>query len=188
MNPQPKPTKRPPKPRQPLRHGKALTAKRWGVHRKLKKSVPNPQAAKVAYPKPTREAKTKHGRRPREWGFMHFCHARGCELDLDRDLQHLLGIKHVCTGPLEFAHLSDKKRYDIGDVGACLCRDAAHRGIDGKVGGKATWYVALGKRGQNLLVRMRLSNRARAAWDALTPAQRAEWDRKAAEQRGKRAP
>ena len=161
MNPQPKPTKRPPKPRKPLRRGKPIARSRM---------------------RPSKRG-TRHSRRPREWGFMAFCHARGCELCLDVDLQKLIGIVFLRVGPLEFAHLSDRKRYDVGDVGACL-HQAIHRGIDGKEGGKAPWYVALERSGQNLF-RMRLANRARAAWDRLTPEQRAEWDAKAAAQRGK---
>jgi hypothetical protein len=129
---------------------------------------------------------TAHSRRPREWGFMAFCHARGCELFLDLDTQKILGVRHMCPryDPLEFAHLSALKRYDVGDVGACLCR-TVHRGIDGKEGGKAVWYVALGREGQHT-IRMRLANRARAAWDALSPAQRQEWEDRAAEQRKRR--
>jgi alkylhydroperoxidase/carboxymuconolactone decarboxylase family protein YurZ len=117
---------------------------------------------------------TKHSRRPREWGYMAFCHARGCELYLDVATQGMLGFQHHCQGRLEFAHLSDKKRYDVGDVGACLCQ-TTHKGIDGKVGGKAPWYVALDRTGQRM-IRMRLADRARRDWDALTPAQRAHWD------------
>lgn len=124
---------------------------------------------------------TKHSRREREWGFMAFCHARGCELCLDADLRALLVVPPQCSGLLEFAHLSDKKRYDVGDIGACL-HQSIHRGIDGKLGGKATWYVALERSGQHL-IRTRLANRARRAWDELTTDQRADWDRLAAEQR-----
>ena len=112
---------------------------------------------------------------------MHFCHERGCELALDLDTQEILGIEHWClvSDRLEFAHLSDMKRYDVGDVGAVLCW-TIHKGIDGKEGGKAHWYVAIGKRNQSE-IRMRLANRARAAWDALSDAQRAEWERRAKE-------
>ena len=116
---------------------------------------------------------------------MAFCHARGCEMALDPALQGMLGISHTrCTGAREFAHLSDKKRYDKGDVGACLCK-LIHGSFDGRVGGKPTWYTSLEKYGQHL-VRMRLANRARAAWDALTDEQRARWDELAASRRGRR--
>lgn len=160
----------------PIRKPKA---KRWGVsRRKLKKPAPDPQAAKVAWPKPTRPAGTKHRRRAREFGFMAFCHDRGCELRGDAELQRILGIRHDCDdAPIEFAHLHDRRRYAPGDIGAGLDR-TVHLGIDGKLGGKATWYVVLDYTGQNM-VRMRLANRARAEWNALTPEQRAEWDRKA---------
>ena len=156
----------------------------------------------VAFPKPVKVKKprkplqrsrmrpskrgTKHGRRPREAGFMAFCHDRGCELCLDTHLHEVLGIVCLREGPLEFAHLSDLKRYDVGDIGACL-HQAIHRGIDGKEGGKAPWYVALEKSGQHLF-RMRLANRARAAWDRLLPSQQIGWDMKAAAQRSAARP
>ena len=106
---------------------------------------------------------------------MAFCHARGCELCLDAELR---GDIPVCTGRLEFAHLSDQKRYDVGDVGACLHR-SIHLGIDGKEGGKASWYVAR-DRDEQRSFRMRLADRARAAWNALPPEERAEWDARGA--------
>lgn len=128
---------------------------------------------------------TAHSRRPRNWGFMSFARERGCELRGDAELQRILGIRHDCEGPIQFAHLSDKRRYDpAGDIGAGLCRDAAHQGIDGKIGGKAPWYVVLDYTGQHM-ARMRLANRARAAWDALTDAGRDGWEARAAAQRGR---
>lgn len=155
----PKPVKRPKKSPAPMRRSKPIGRKSWGVKRKA--------------------GGTAHGRRRREPGFVHFCHERGCELALDAELQHLLSVSHDCSfEPVEFAHLHDLRRYAPGDVGAGLCRPV-HRGIDGKVGGKLPWYVALGYDGQHM-IRMRLANRARAAWDALTDEQRAEWERKAA--------
>jgi hypothetical protein len=190
VTPCPKPVRRPPKPRKPLR------AKRWGIAQRRSKIIPTlatdgkrSKRRKIipnlipapAFPKPDRKAGTAHRRRPREWGFMHFCHARGCELCLDADTRKLLDPPPTCSGPLEFAHLSDKKRYDVGDVGACL-HQTTHRGIDGKEGGKAVWYVALERHGQHF-IRMRLANRARAAWDALSPEQREDWERRAAAQR-----
>lgn len=108
---------------------------------------------------------------------MSFCHERGCELRGDAELQRIIGIRHDCDGPVEFAHLHDRRRYAQGDIGAGLDR-TVHRGIDGRVGGKASWYVVLEYEGQHM-VRMRLANRARAAWDALTDDQRAEYERKA---------
>ena len=159
MNPRPKPIRRPPKAPKPLRRGKPIARSHM---RKSKRG-------------------TKHSRRPREFGFISFCHARGCELCLDADLQKLISVFCPRSGPVEFAHLSNRRRYDTGDIGACL-HQWIHRGIDGKEGGKAPWYVALERSGQNLF-RMRLANRARAAWERLTPEQRAEWDRRAAAQR-----
>lgn len=149
--------------------------------------------APIAFPKPTRSGKsasaplrrtrvkrktggTKHSRRPREWGFMSFARDRGCELNLDRDTQRILEIVHVCEGPREFAHLSDKKRYDVGDIGAGFCR-SAHQGFAGKIGGKAPWYAAMDRESQRF-IRARLANRARRAWDTLTDEERAEWERK----------
>lgn len=120
---------------------------------------------------------TKHSRRPREWGFMSFARDRGCELNMDRDTQRLFFISHVCVGERQFAHLSDRRRYDVGDVGAGLC-EGAHQGFDGKIGGKAPWYAALEHPTQSL-VRTHLANRARRAWDALSDEERAEWERKA---------
>lgn len=120
---------------------------------------------------------TKHSRRPREWGFMSFARDRGCELNLDRDLQRIMDLQHVCQGERQFAHLSDKRRYDAGDVGAGLC-ESAHRGFDGKAGGKAPWYATLDRESQRF-VRTRLANRTRRAWDALSDKERAEWERKA---------
>lgn len=157
IRPVPKPVRAPKKPRKPLPRGKPI-ARTW-----MKRSARG----------------TAHSRRPRELGFMAFCHARGCELCLDPDVRKLVDIPR-CTGRLEFAHLSDRRRYDVGDVGAVL-HQSIHRGIDGKEGGKATWYVALERSGQHL-VRMRFANRARRAWDALTPEQRADWDARAAAQ------
>lgn len=120
---------------------------------------------------------TAHSRRPREWGFMSFARDRGCELNMDRDTQRLFFIEHVCEGPREFAHLGDRRRYEVGDVGAGLCQHA-HRGFDGKIGGKAPWYAVLARPTQSM-IRMRLANRARRAWDALADEERAEWERKA---------
>ena len=166
IRPQPKPVR-------------AEKPKRWGTRRQKKAA---PKTAGFAFPKPVKPEKTKHSRRPREWGFMMCSRSFGCELDKDKDLQRILGIKHVCEGPIEFAHLSDLKRYDIGDIGAGLCKIGAHMAVDGKVGGKAFWYVKMDYTGQHM-VRMRLANRARAAWDALTPEQREEWERRAAARR-----
>jgi len=153
IRPVPKPVRAPKRKPQPLRRGKPLE-RSW-----MRKGA----------------KKTKHSRRPREFGFISFCHARGCELALDRDTQRILGIVHDCAFErVEFAHLGDKRRYEVGDIGACLCV-TVHRGIDGRLGGKLSWYVELGRAGQHL-IRMRFANRARAAWDALTPAERERWE------------
>lgn len=167
MRPTPKPVKREKAAPSGMKRGSPLKANRWGVSRSARG--------------------TAHSRRPREWGFMAFCHDRGCELRRDVDTQNLLGLVHVCKGPVQFAHLSDLKRYDVGDKGSGLCRDAAHQGIDGMVGGKAPWYVALGKDGQKL-IRDRLANRARRAWEAFTDEQRAAWEDIAVARRRRSAP
>ena len=157
-------------------------AKRWGVRRR----PPREQVA-FAHPKPSRPEKTKHGRRAREHGYMHFCHERGCELALDMDLQRILGISHDCAfEPIEFAHLHDRRRYAPGDIGAGLDRPT-HLGIDGRPGGKLPWYVSRDYQGQHM-IRMRLANRARMAWEALTDAQRDEWEKKAKVWRAARYP
>lgn len=144
--------------RSPLKRKTPLRAKRWGVQRKARG--------------------TAHSRRPRELGFMAYAKFwRGCELRRDAEAQRMLGIVHlVCDGSVEFAHLHDRKRYAKGDVGAGLCKRGAHTGIDGRVGGKMPEYVALGRDGQKAL-RDRLSNGARAGWNALPPETRAWWDR-----------
>lgn len=159
----PKPAPRPKRARKPLQRKARLQVKSWGVSRG--------------------PSKTKHARRPREMGFMHFCHWRGCELQRDIDTQQLLGVIHACKGRLEFAHLSDRKRYDVGDVGACLC-ERAHKGFDGKVGGKDPAYAALSREGQRT-IRLRLANRARRAWEALSDAERARFKETAAARRTK---
>lgn len=139
--------------------------------------------ASLAFPRPQKKLGTKHSRRPRELGYMAFCKDRGCELALERDSGTLFGVSHRCWGfrvarvVVEFAHLGYRRRYDTGDIGAGLCSEV-HHGIDGREGGKAPWYVALGRRGQELL-RMHLSNRARRAWNALTPRERDAWDERA---------
>jgi hypothetical protein len=158
MNPMPKAPRRPKAPRKPLRRTPMAPGRPPARGGALKRSRMRPG-----------KRGTKHSRRPRELGFMHFCHDRGCELCLDRDMQELIGIFCPCSGPIEFAHLSDKKRYDVGDIGACL-HQWVHRGIDGN----APWYVELERSGQHMF-RMRLANRARRDWDALTPVQRADW-------------
>lgn len=159
----PKPEPRPKKARKPLQRKVRLQVKSWGVSRG--------------------PSKTKHARRPREWGFMAFCHWRGCELALDLDSQAILDVVHLCDGRLEFAHLSDRKRYDVGDVGACLCK-RAHVGFDGRIGGKDPAYVALSREGQRT-IRMRLANRARRAYEALSDAERARFKETAAARRTK---
>ena len=156
----PKPTRAPRAPK-PLKRKAQLRAKRWGVSRS--------------------DRGTAHSRRARERGYMSWCRNRGCELALDHETQAILGIEHLnCPGPVEFAHLHDRRRYAEGDVGAGLCR-GVHRSIDGRIGGKATWYASLGKYGQHL-IRMHLANRARRAWDALPEWERARWDRAVAQE------
>lgn len=181
-----------------VKHGsqftKAAVAGNGTTAKSLVASQGQRAPAPIAFPKPTRSGKsasaplrrsrikrkaggTKHSRRPREWGFMSFARDRGCELNMDRDTQRLFFNGHICEGPREFAHLGDRRRYETGDVGAGLCR-AAHRGFDGKIGGKSPWYAVL-ERSTQSMVRMRLANRARRAWDMLEPEEREVWERKA---------
>jgi hypothetical protein len=84
-----------------------------------------------------------------------------------------------CTGRIEVAHLGSRagwRRCSDAET-APLCRQH-HRDLDGRVGGKASWYVALGRAGQAEL-RGRLVQFADFYWQTLTPKQRDEWDAKA---------
>lgn len=141
-------------------------------------------------------SKTKHARRPREFGRMAFYSSLWCMLrDLarggniaTRDVEAAM----ACDGPIEVAHLGDRGASGTGGWRRCpdaqtapLCRKH-HRGIDGGVGGRARWYVALGRAGQQEL-REKLVFFADAYWDGLTEAQREEWNARAEAQRAQRS-
>lgn len=81
-----------------------------------------------------------------------------------------------CTGPVQVMHLrehaSQKRAPDYRTAPGCKHH---HQDIDGKVGGRGPWYVALGREGQRAL-RDRLVARANLRWLMLTGNQRADWD------------
>jgi len=86
---------------------------------------------------------------------------------------------------IEVAHIGDRGATGTGgwrrapdDKTAPLCRKH-HKAIDGKEGGKAPWYVALGRDGQREL-RAKLVRFASYYWDGLTDDGRAHWDVRAA--------
>lgn len=150
--------------------------------------------ASLALPPPVAPEGTFHARRKRETGFMTFQRAFGCDVraafaEEFPDLWEFR-VAGLVPGPcppgahIEFMHLPlmvgrrrgpDKH----GAPGCALGPDAGHhKEIDGRVGGKGRWYVALGYEGQQRF-RERLRSRALARWDALTPEERAEWDTRA---------
>lgn len=177
MNPVPKPQKRPPKPRQPLRR------KRPGVRRRV--AGPRPSDA-LAHPKPRREAKTAHGRRQRETGRMLFYKSMPCMLADGMAMLRTVSTSQArvwvdfCDGSTEAAHLGPRKGYRAPDnQTAPLCR-RHHRepGIDGNVGGRAKWYVALSPE-DRLRLRQILWTQADLLWLALPVRVREEWNRRA---------
>jgi hypothetical protein len=143
----------------------------------------------LLFPKPARRPGTKHSRRPRERGRMKFYSQLWCllrDLANNGNLQpHLVDAGLACRGPIEVAHLGDRGATGTGGwrrapdrATAPLCRKH-HRAIDGKVGGKAPWYVALGRHGQQEL-RAKLVQFAGFYWDGLNDEGRAAWERRAA--------
>jgi hypothetical protein len=98
---------------------------------------------------------------------------------------HLEDVAMACNGPIEVAHLGDRGATGTGGwrrapdaTTAPLCR-RHHRAIDGTVGGKARWYVALFREGQQEL-RAKLVYFANAYWEGLTDHGRKHWDALAA--------
>lgn len=187
IRPQPKPVRKE-KPRRPLRarrRPRAETAAR--ASRRAAKAA-------LALPPPVAPRGTKHARRPRERGRMLFYSRLWCML---RDIAltgnvepRLIGVATDCgKGPfwsgIEVAHLGDRGATGTGgwrrapdDKTAPLCRKH-HKAIDGKEGGKAPWYVALGREGHREL-RAKLIRFAGYYWDALTDDGRAHWETQAA--------
>jgi hypothetical protein len=173
IRPVPKPVPRPKKPSKPLRS--------------RRRRRPRVEQVQQAFPKPTRPEGTKHRRRAREFGRMAFYAHLWCMLlDLARggnaEPRHMEAWL-ACEGPIEVAHLGARAgwRRCSDDQTAPLCRKH-HRQIDGKVGGRARWFVELGREGQRE-VREKLIRFAGYYWDGLTPEGRGEWDRRAAAER-----
>lgn len=173
--PQPRPKKKP----------KQWRRSRWGVQRRVAGPRPSDD---LPFPKPRREEKTKHGRRPRETGRMLFyktleCDAAGALAQLlNIPVQRAREIVGPCDGLVEAAHLGKRKGYRAPDdqtAPLCTCH---HRcpGIDGNIGGRATFYVALSLPDRDRCRRL-LYLRAAVSWNHLTDAQRAGWVDRAAE-------
>lgn len=173
----PKPVKRTPRPRKPLRQGKPL-----------ERRTPLPRPTKPiarTWMKPGKR-KTAHARRERHWGFMAFTRSQPCDVRQSYVKEFRFSIYRdlaPCLGAVQFMHLplTVGRRRGPDMHGAAGC-EVHHHDIDGDVGGKGPWYVALGYEGQQRL-RERLRSRSLARWEALTPEARAEWDRMAAEWR-----
>lgn len=169
--PDPKPAPRPKRPRrglQPQTYQEALERRRRGKRAGAGRG-------------------TSHSRREREWGRMAFAHTWPCDVAGAYD-EEFRGVyptfealalgPQPCGGRRQYMHLhleegSGKRAPD--HQGAIGCEDH-HKDIDGKVGGKGRWYVALGGEGQ-LRLRRRLVERQCARWDELTQTGRAIWDR-----------
>lgn len=186
----PKPVRKE-KPRKwfgPRRRTRAETAAR--ASRKQAKAA-------LALPPPVSPKGTKHSRRPRDLGRMLFYSQLWCMLrDLSRGGNiepHLMKAAEDCGrgsywGGLEVAHLGDRGATGTGgwrrapdDKTAPLCRKH-HKAIDGKEGGKARWYVAMGRLEQQEL-RAKLVRFAGYYWDGLSDHGRAHWNELAAAQR-----
>lgn len=186
MNPVPKPVRRPKKQRARLgarRRTRAETAAR--ASRKAAK-------ARLALPPPEVPKGTSHARRKRETGFMCFQREFGCDVRaaFAEEFPELaaagLGPGFCPSGAwVEFMHLpltvGRRRGPDKHGAGGCALgtEEGHHREIDGRIGGKGRWYVALVYEGQQRL-RERLRSRSLARWEALSPEQQAEWDCRAA--------
>lgn len=162
----PKPVRAPRPPKPPKRKNR-LRAKSRGVSRG--------------------PSKTAHARRTREWGRMAFVRTLPCAVSMaycivagNRPGAPLPG---PCSGHIECMHLGDRagwRRCPDAET-APGCR-AHHRDIDGQVGGRGKWYVALGREGQRAF-RDELASMASDAWESLGVAGRAHWDELAAASR-----
>lgn len=125
---------------------------------------------------------TSHRRRRREWGRMAYAHTLGCDVWFAYAEEFgAVGAAHAgigpCRGRREYMHLHLEEGSGVrapDHQGAIGC-EGHHEDIDGEVGGKGPWYVALGRDGQ-LRLKRRLVDRQRARWDALAPEERAHWD------------
>jgi hypothetical protein len=157
-----------PKPVKRVKEPKPLRAKRWGVS-KSKRG-------------------TAHGRRERQWGRMMYYKTLPCDMRTTFALVFPFEFEGsrpgVCFGCIEVAHLGERagwRRCPDRQTGP-LCQ-RHHRDIDGRIGGRAPWYVALGREGQRAL-RGRLVARADLRWSTLTGNQRADWEARAMERAG----
>lgn len=174
--------------------GQARCADHWPAAATCGPAFPKPTRRPKAPRKPLRRtrmaqgaSKTAHARRERAWGFMAYRRAMGC--DLRAAMLEEFGVLAVeghevpeCEGRVQFAHLAltagRRRGSDMHGTGLCSGWNGLgghHYGIDGKAGGKDSYYVALGREGQERL-RERLRARALAGWNALTPEERQRWD------------
>lgn len=176
IRPQPKPVKRV-KKRKPLRARKPIERKT-----RLRAGKPRPAAEK---------RETAYRRRKREQfetGRMMFAKTFGCDVALTiwtlvgeiPEARDAIRLLEQCNGPIEYMHLGSKRKNggwhkcdDEEGASGCRCHHRAP-GIDGGVGGKARWYMALDVDGQALF-KKRLIQRQQERWDALTDEQRANW-------------
>jgi hypothetical protein len=130
---------------------------------------------------------TAHSRRPREWGRLAYYKTLPCDMFASCVAQFpdaLVMFWGACLGRTEVAHLGDRagwRRCPDSET-APLCRHH-HQDIDGRIGGRAPWYVALGREGQRAL-RERLVARADLRWSTLTTNQRQDWNARAMERAG----
>lgn len=191
----PKPVKKPKAPRRPIQRRRAKRNRR-------------PTTASFAFPRPEtpaggKERRSAHSRRTRAWGKMAFLRTRGCDVrgalislaqeapvgeEMDRWVTALEALP-PCRGGTQVMHLGWKadpggrrQAHDADTAGGC---ELHHAEMGTKLGGLGTWYVGLGREGQRIL-RRRLQDRGQAAWDALAPEERAEWDRRAEADRAAR--
>lgn len=132
---------------------------------------------------------TKHARRERQFGKMAFLATRPCDV-VPAFWEVVLALPEYegqapgpCRGRVEVMHLREHAQQHRAseDRVAPGCGHQHHKDIDGKVGGRGPWWVALGRELQAKL-KDALSARATAAWMALSPEERAGWDAKAAAQ------
>lgn len=86
------------------------------------------------------------------------------------------GVPDGMAKAIEVAHLGERPGYRRAPdwTTAPLCWKH-HKAIDGKEGGKAPWYVALGRERQ-LELRQKLWETADHYWRMLTPATQGSWN------------
>jgi hypothetical protein len=180
-----------PKPIRRVRTPSPLRARRWGVHRRPR----SPWTTELlALPKPVTPKKNKHARRERLWGKMMFLKTQACmvlEAFWDEFTNEDVAAAGAPTIPtpcssrrIQVMHLrkeaSQARPDDERTASGC---EGHHHGIDGDLGGRDPWYVVLGRVRQRRF-RDRLAALGNAAWLALSPEERADWDARAAARRG----